>query len=120
MRYERSDRELSSETTHASEVGYGSKPERVAGVWLWPGPRIWHGDGRGPVAYFITATKDRPRCPEDVVGRVAWSLGPRGGIRWSAGLGCTGHGTVLESAGQTWPSRRAAVAWVAERTGGGR
>ena len=110
----------SFETTHATQVGYAGKPERVAGAWLHPGPRIWYGDDRGPTVFFVTASKEQPRRPEDVLGRVGWSLGPRHGLRWSAGLGCTGHGTVLRGAEQTWPSRRAAVAWVIANAGGTR
>ena len=102
----------SFETTHADQVGYAGKPERVAGIWLHPGPRIWYGDDRGPQVYLVTASKEPPRRPEDVLGKVGWTLGSRGGVRWSAGLGCTGHGTVLRGAEQTWTSRRAAVAWV--------
>jgi hypothetical protein len=108
----------SFETTHATEAGYGSKPERVLGLWLWPGPRIWYGDGRGPTAYYVTRGKDRPREPADAVGVVGWGLGKRGGVRWSAGLEPTGHGTVKTTPGQDWPSRRAAVAWIAAQIGG--
>jgi len=114
VHFERSGHELATENTHASQIGYASKPDRVAGLWLWPGPRIWPGDDRGPASYLITAAKDRPRRPEHVLGRVAWSLGRRGGIRWSAGLGCGPGGGVLTASGQTWTSRRAAVAWVAQ------
>jgi len=104
--------DLSSETTHADHIGYGSKPDRALGVWLHPGPRIWHDDSRGPVCYLVTRGKEPPRRPEDVLGKVSWSLGSRGGVRWSAGLGCTGHATVNAASGRHWPSRRAAVAWV--------
>jgi hypothetical protein len=110
----------SQETTHADQVGYAGKPERM----LHPGPRIWFNDDRGPSRYLITRTKQRPRQPGDVLGVVGWGLGRRGGTRWSAGVGYTGHGTVEVSSGdQTWPSRRAAVAWVvanADATGGAR
>lgn len=113
--------EPSFQTTHASEIGYASRPEKVAGVWLHPGPRIWHGDERGPSRFYVTATKDRPRQPADVLGMVGWSLGRRGGVRWGAGVGCTGHGTVEVSSGdQTWTSRRAAVAWVVANAAGAR
>jgi hypothetical protein len=108
----------SQETTHADQVGYASKPERTAGVWLHPGPRIWYGDDRGPLAYFVTASKVPPHRPEDVIGKVGWSLGPRGGVRWGAGIGATDHGAVVRAAEQTWPSRRAAVAWVVANAGG--
>jgi hypothetical protein len=101
--------------THARHIGYASRPEKVSGLWLHPGPPIWQGDDRGPTAYYVTETRDRPRDPAGVAGVVGWSLGPRGGVRWSAGLGQTNTGCVHESAGQTWPTRRAAVAWIAAR-----
>jgi hypothetical protein len=116
VHFDRADSDPSTETTHASEVGYASKPEKVAGVWLHAGPRIWHGDDRGPLAYLITGSKETPRRTEDVLGKVGWTLGSRAGVRWSAGLGCTGHGTVRKAAEQTWSSRRAAVAWVVANT----
>lgn len=111
----------SFEATHADQVGYASKPERVLGVWLHPGPRIWHGDERGPLSFYVTRSRERPRQPEDVLGVVGWTLGRRGGTRWGAGVGCTHHATVEISSGdQTWPSRRAAVAWVLAQAGGAR
>ena len=110
----------SFDTPHASQVGYASRPEKVLGVWLHPGPRIWHDDDRGPQAYLITTSKAPPRRPEDVLGKVGWTLGPRHGVRWGAGLGCTGHGTVQRGAEQTWTSRRTAVAWVVANAGGAR
>jgi hypothetical protein len=61
----------SSETTLATEIGYASKPERVLSAWLWPGPRIWHGDPRGPVCFLITRSKALPCRHEDVIGRVS-------------------------------------------------
>ena len=110
------DREMPEvERTSASEIGYASRPERVAGLWLHPGPRIWRGDDRGPTSYYVTVARDRPRVPGDVAGVVGWQLGPRGGVRWAAGLGLTGTGRAREPAGQDWPSRRAAVAWIAAR-----
>jgi hypothetical protein len=108
----------SFETTHGAEAGYGSKPERVLGLWLWPGPRIWHGDERGPTAYYVTRSKERPRVPADVAGMVGWHTGPRGGVKWAAGLAPTEHGTVKTPSGQDFGSRRAAVAWIAARIGG--
>jgi hypothetical protein len=49
-----------------------------------------------------------------------WSLGPRGGVRWGAGIGATEYGTVLRGSEQSWPSRRAAVGWVVANAGGAR
>jgi hypothetical protein len=99
--------------THASIVGYGSRPEKVCGLWLHPGPRLWDGDDHGPAAFYVTETRDRPRDLADMAGVVAWHMGPRGGTRWAAGLGQTSSGCVRESSGQDWPSRRPAVAWIA-------
>lgn len=120
VHFETSDGSGSSETTHATEVGYGSKPEKVLGVWLHAGPRVWYRDDRGPMSYLVTASKEPPRRPEDVLGRVGWHLGRRGGVKWSAGAGCTDHGTVLVACEGDFASRRAAVAWVVAHTGGAR
>lgn len=114
----RTDGAPGEERTHASTIGFGSKPERVAGLWLHPGPLLLHGDGRGPAAFYVTRTKDRPREPGDVTGVVAWQLGPRGGVRWRAGLGVTEHGSAGTVAGSDFSSRRAAVAWIAGQLGG--
>lgn len=117
--FESVDGPMSSlECTHASQVGYGSRPERVAGLWLHPGPRLWRGDEHGPCAFYVTHGKDRPRQPGDVAGIVAWHLGKRGGVRWSAGLEATEYGTAKTAAGQDFASRRAAVAWIAAHLGG--
>jgi hypothetical protein len=105
------------EGTSAVNIGFGSAPERVLGVWLHPGPRFWHADDRGPAAFYVTLGKDRPRVPADVVGVVGWHLGKRGGVRWSAGLGCTSHGGVETISEQDFGSRRAAVAWITAQPG---
>lgn len=101
----------STEQANADHEGYGSKPDKVLGLWLWPGPRIWHGDDRGPHSYYVTSTRERPRNHEDVLGIVGWHLGTRGGVKWSAGIGVTDHGTVQVNA-EGIASRRAAVAWI--------
>lgn len=109
----------STETTHASVLGFGRKPEKVAGLWLHAGPPLWYGDDRGPLSWYVTVTRDRPQRPEDVAGVVGWSTGPRGGIRWRAGIGVTEYGNAREAAGQDFASRRAAVAWIAARVNPG-
>lgn len=101
-----------TEQDGADHVGYGSQPAKVLGLWLWPGPRIWHGDDRGPHSYYVTSARGRPRSHQDVLGIVGWHLGKRGGVRWSAGVGVTEHGTVQANA-EDLSSRRAAVAWIA-------
>jgi hypothetical protein len=118
VHFETSDSPCSAETTHASEVGYASRPEKVLGVWLHPGPRIWHRDERGPTSYLVTASNEPPRHPEDVLGKIGWHLGSRGGVKWGAGQGCTEHGAVLTTAEQYFTSRRAAVAWVVANASG--
>jgi hypothetical protein len=107
------------ERTHCSQVGFGSKPERAAGLWLHPGPRIsLRSDDPGPLRYFVTRTSDRPRQPEDIAGIVAWTLGKRGGVHWGAGLGATDYGTAKSGAGQEFSSRRKAVGWIAAQLAG--
>jgi hypothetical protein len=106
------DGERTTETTHADVIGFGRKPEKVAGLWLHAGPPFWYGDDR-PERYYVTTTKDRPQRPEDAAGLVAWSAGPRGGVRWQAGLGLTERGAGRQGAGRDFPSRRAAVEWIA-------
>jgi hypothetical protein len=110
------DQDASTESTHAGEIGYGAKPEKVAGLWLHPGPRLWYGEDRGPTAFYVTTGRDRPRQPEDAAGVVGWRLGPRGGIRWTAGVEVTPRGQVSRDSGQQFSSRRAAVAWIAAHT----
>jgi hypothetical protein len=107
------DGSLSTEHTHASQIGWGSRPDKVAGLWLHAGPPVWYRDDRGPTAYYVTTTPARPSEPGQAAGIVGWHTGPRGGIRWGAGLDPTDHGTVAVAAGRDFSSRRAAVAWIA-------
>lgn len=106
---------LSEEYTDTGEIGFGSKPERCAGLWLHAGPTLWRGEGHGPSAFYVTRTKDRPRETEDLVGAVSWFTGPRGGIRWQVGMGATKYGSAKTAADRDFGSRRAAVAWIADR-----
>lgn len=108
--------DVSTSTTHAGELGFGSRPQREAGLWLWAGPLIWHGDDRGPTVFFLTADKVRPRSADDVLGAVGWSVGPRGGVRWFAGTGYTGYGVKTGYSGH-FTTRRAAVKWAAAELG---
>lgn len=102
----------SSETALARNTGYGSKPEKVLGAFLYPGPPVIYDDKRGPVSYLVTSSKNLPLRPEDVLGRVGWVRGPRGGVKWGAGAGWNDGGTVAKPGGQDFASKRAAVAWV--------
>jgi hypothetical protein len=108
------------ETTSSAKVGYASRPEKVAGLWLWPGPLMFYDDDkRGPMAFYVTETKTRPRQPADTVGLVSWGLGPRYGIKWQAGMGVSDHHTVAVRAEQDFTSRRAAAAWIAAQLAAG-
>jgi hypothetical protein len=109
------DSEASTEFTSSADIGFGSKPERVAGLWLHPGPRLLRGDEHGPAAFYVTRGKDRPRDPADVLGAVAWHFGPRLGVKWSAGLGLTERGNAQTRADRDFGSKRAAVNWVTEK-----
>lgn len=101
------------EFSSTEALGFGSKPERVAGLWLHPGPRLWAGEKHGPTSYYVTRTKDRPRTPEDVVGAVSWNLGPRRGTHWRAGVGANEYGHAKTLADDLFSSRTAAVKWIA-------
>lgn len=99
----------SSETTLASEIGYGSKPQKIPGRdgWLWPGPRIWTRDERGPLAFLMTASPTRPGAEAHVIARIGWKMGPRGGTRWVAAVrGCE------SGRDQDWASKRASAVWA--------
>jgi hypothetical protein len=109
-----------TETTSGAEIGYAARPERVAGLWLWPGPRMFYRDEHGPMSFYVTEAKTRPRSPAETVGIVGWGLGPRGGTRWQAGMGVSGHRTVVVRAEQDFTSRRAAAAWIAGELAAGR
>jgi hypothetical protein len=63
-----------TETTSGAEIGYVAQPERVAGLWLWTGPRMFYRDQAGPMAFYVTETKKRPRRRAETVGVVSWGL----------------------------------------------
>ncbi|MET8140015.1 hypothetical protein ABZU32_06870 [Sphaerisporangium sp. NPDC005288] len=99
----------SERTTAAAVVGYGSPAERVAGLWLHPGPPLLHGEPPG--AYLLTADRRTPGAPAEVLGIVARQRGRRGGLLWTAGYGY--HPPTNTTHG--FKSRTAAVRWVAEQ-----
>lgn len=118
IHFEMFDGDASTETTHANKLGYGSRPQQMGNLWLWPGPPVFSGDDRGPAEYYVTTTNKRPEQTSDVAGMVGWALGQRGAVKWGAGVGCTRYGTAQRAAKQRFSSRRAAVKWIAEQLNG--
>lgn len=107
---------LKIDRTSTAELGFGAAPERVAGVWLWPGPLALYAEKHGPESYLVTAYKVRPSSPGAVVGLVGWARNlarSNGAIRWYAGLGCTEWGSIKEAAPDHFTSRTAAAKWLA-------
>lgn len=107
---------LKIDRTTTDEVGFGSAPERVAGMWLWPGPLATYAEKHGPESYFVTAYKVRPSSPGAVVGIIGWSKNlsrSNGALRWRAGIGCTDWGSIKEAAPDYFTSKTAAAKWVA-------
>lgn len=108
-----SDHDLDSERTNAGQIGFGAKPERVGGLWLHPGPRLLRDDEKGPWEYLVTREPTRPQTTDEVVGKLRAVPGPRGGTRWSAGVGYDERGFVSTNADEFFRSKRAAVDWIA-------
>lgn len=107
---------LKRDHTSTAEVGFGAAPERVAGVWLWPGPLMEFAEKHGPESYLVTAYKVRPTSPGAVVGLIGWGRNAariNGAIRWHAGLGCTDWGSIKDPAPGPFTSRTAAAKWIA-------
>lgn len=66
----------------AAELGYGTRPRRVRGLYLWPCRPLL--EGGPPTGYLVTAADAVPRVPGDLVAAVQQGRGPRGGLAWSA------------------------------------
>lgn len=107
---------LEVDRTNTAELGYGAAPERVAGVWLWPGPLALYAEKHGPESYLVTAYKVRPSSPGAVVGLIGWGRNlsrSNGAVRWHAGVGCTEWGSIKEEAPDYFTSKTAAAKWLA-------
>lgn len=109
-----SDHDLSSERTNVGQIGFGAKPEWVGGFWLHPGPRLLIDDEKGPWEYLVTRKRTRPQTTDEVVGKIHSVPGPRGGTRWSAGVGYDERGFVTANAEDFFRSKPAAVGWIAD------
>lgn len=107
---------LEVDITTTAGLGFGAAPERVAGVWLWPGPLALYAEKHGPESYLVTAYKVRPSSPGAVVGLIGWGRNlarSNGAVRWHAGVGCTEWGSIKEAAPDHFTSKTAAAKWLA-------
>lgn len=113
------DGHLERRFTDAGELGFGSEPERVATLWLWPGAELLRGSGDGPDCYYVTTHKLRPCQPGQIAGVIGQgrrSARANAARRWYAGLGCTEYGTVRQGGPEDgFSSRTAAAKWLAEQ-----
>lgn len=109
------DGALSEEYTGSDALGWGSAPERVAGLWLWAGPPLLRG--QGPDAYYVTTHKLRPAAPghiAGIIGRGRKSARFNAAEWWFAGLGCNELGMARRSGPEEgFRSRTAAAKWLA-------
>lgn len=106
----------SSETTHVSQIGYGTKPERCCGLWLHAGPPLISRDGYGPYVFYVTGSPEPPTSPADVIGAVSHYFSPRRALRWMGAHGCRYQGEGKVHSNQDgFKSRRAAVQWVVDQ-----
>ncbi|MFF2548365.1 hypothetical protein ACFVUY_38210 [Kitasatospora sp. NPDC058063] len=77
---------ISTRTTRAAILGYGTAPRKAGSLWLYAGPPRFAREEAQPDAYLATRVKvDRVR-PEDVVGLIATTSGRQGGIAYTASV----------------------------------
>jgi hypothetical protein len=103
-------------------IGYGTAPITVAEVWLHASRPLLHGDP--PDHYLVTATKERPRNWQDLLGALSQARSSRSASgfskRWVAASGYQegkyggDYATPARSNDQL-TSRTAAVRWVVEQ-----
>ncbi|GAA2685395.1 hypothetical protein [Nonomuraea recticatena] len=121
--------------TTVDEIGYGSAPIRVTGVWLHPGAPLVLGYDEGPAYYLVTRSPERPAHWGDVLGIIGqarnrgrqvkkhWHVATNFEFRTSAanfGFGSSAFNSPSPRDTEVdLPSRTAAVRWVIEHTDGG-
>lgn len=108
----------SYEYTHVDRIGYGTKPERCAGVWLHAGqPLTYLSDDPGPWDYYVTGSPTPPADESEVLGIMSRNLTPRQAQRWLAGYGQRPGGGAITSTDERFKTKTAAVRWItAEHT----
>lgn len=108
---------LEREFASSAELGFGSEPERVSGLWLWAGPELLPGAGWGPDAYYVTTHKFRPRRASQVAGVIGQgraSARANAAVRWFAGLGCNDYGGCMQAGPEDgFKTRGGAAKWIA-------
>lgn len=108
--------DLAREFTTTAQIGYGSAPVKVAGLYLWPGPLMPYSEKNGPETYLVTTDDVRPSSPDMVAGVLGWGRNlerTNGAVRWFAGTGCHKWGGVEKAAPGKFSSRTAAAKWLA-------
>jgi hypothetical protein len=113
--------------TSTQALGYGQGPRRVAGLYLWPGEPLVYGWGAtvedATRDWIVTRTHVRRVRPEDVVGEICTSRGPRGGRQFAALAGPARDGQFgyphvrYTHAEDGLKSLTAAAKWIAAHPG---
>lgn len=106
------------EFTSVERIGYGSKPERCAGVWLHAGqPLTYLSTDPGPWDYYVTGYLTPPADESEVLGIITRAITPRGAQRWLAGYGQRPGGGAITNTDERFKTKFAAVRWItAEHT----
>ncbi|MCK2214251.1 hypothetical protein MF672_010680 [Actinomadura sp. ATCC 31491] len=116
---------IAAYTGPVEDIGYGTAPVKVDGVWLHAGRPLLLKRGEPPEYYLVTASPERPRRWQDLLGVVGQLRSPRSASgfsrRWYAATGYReyeyGGGASPSCTDDQRPSRTAAVRWVVEQTG---
>lgn len=101
------------ESTSTHRIGFGGAPQRVCGLFLWPGPAP-HASA-APASYAVTTVNERPGCREEIAGSVSRYLTPRRAARWIAAVGYDPAVKIRDG----FRSARAAAAWLADQLASG-
>lgn len=117
VQFFRSPGHLERRLESSARIGFGSAPERLAGLWLWAGPELLPGAGYGPDAYYVTTHKIRPHRPAQVAGVIGQgrsSARANAATRWYASLGCNDYGSGMQAGPEEgFKTRGGAAKWIA-------
>ncbi|MDN3356033.1 hypothetical protein [Actinomadura sp. DC4] len=96
--------------TNVTELGYGSKPERCAGMWLHPGAPLLPGEG--PYDYYVTDSPHPPADESQVAGVISRFVTKRGAKQWLAAYGQRQGGGAISRTDEHFKTKAAAVKWI--------